>query len=390
VSGRLQLRRYQLGKGALRVVRSGHPWVFRQHMSSAAQGFADGQWLRLVDGANRIVGYGMYQTGGALAIRVLRRGPARPDAAWVGRQVDAALARRALLRAETDAFRAVHGESDGLPAVTVDVYGPTAVLQTYAMGADALGRLVAAHVRCRLGLASVCWKPASRRRDDGGSASGRLRALWGQTPEEIQVREGDLPLWVDVLRGQKSGAFLDLRGLRRWVRGRSLSGRRVLNLFAYTGWLARAAEAAGAREVWSVDIAPAALEFAQRRVVGDPASHRFLVADVFEWIAAVPQEQVFDLVVVDPPPMASRMQQVPRALAAYRRLYRNVARHVASGGLVAACCCTSRIEVAELRATVAAGLGPGFRLVERIPAEPDHPVEFAEADYLKILIYAGP
>src|SRR5262245_16073851 len=153
----LRLARYQLRKEAVGVVLRGAPWIFRDHLSSAAQVFDDGQWLRLVDGKNRVVGYGIYEARGAIAIRVLRRGEAPPDGAWAVRMVDEALARRAQLRASaerrsgsgsetgsgsgsgsasasasapasatfTDAFRAMHGESDGLAAVVVDVFGDT-------------------------------------------------------------------------------------------------------------------------------------------------------------------------------------------------------------------------------------------------------------------------
>lgn len=168
-------RRYQLRKASLRLIESGHPWLFRGQLSSAAQVFRDGQWLALVGPDNRPVGSGIYEAEGAIAVRVLERLTRRPDAAWVEERVAAALARRAALAGETDAFRAVHGESDGLPAVVVNVYGDTAVLMTYSAGAEAMGRLAAAHVRRRLGLRRVLWKPAHRRRGPAplGGPAGR-------------------------------------------------------------------------------------------------------------------------------------------------------------------------------------------------------------------------
>src|SRR5215207_2282717 len=115
-------QRYQLNKHALQVLGSGHPWIFRDHLSTAVGALADGQWLRLHDGQNRVVGYGIFEAEGAIGIRVLSRGDARPDAAHFGRVVDAALARREALRRETRGFRAIHGESDDVPAVIVDVF----------------------------------------------------------------------------------------------------------------------------------------------------------------------------------------------------------------------------------------------------------------------------
>jgi 23S rRNA (cytosine1962-C5)-methyltransferase len=373
-------RRYQVRKQTAEVIASGHPWIFRGQLSSAAAVFADGDWLRLVDGGNQVVGHGMYEAEGAIAIRVLERGPRVPDAAWVAEKVDAALARRAPLWTETDAVRAVHGESDGLPAVAVDIYRDTAVLSTYATGADAIGRLVAAHVARARELPRVVWKPAHRRARGGPAA---LRALRGDLPAApLGFREGPLALHVD-LAGQKSGAYLDLRGLRRWLLAQELAGARVLNLFSYTGTLGLAARTAGAAEVWNVDASASALALAARYHGG--GAHD-LAADVFEWLPRLDRGELFDLVIADPPPMTSRAAQVDRALAAYRRLYRAAAPHVKPGGRIVACCCTSRIDARSFQRAVVTGLGAGFRFERRIPAEIDHPVGFAEADYLKVLV----
>jgi 23S rRNA (cytosine1962-C5)-methyltransferase len=200
------------------------------------------------------------------------------------------------------------------------------------------------------------------------------------------VREGPLRFRVD-LTGQKSGAYLDLRGLRRWLLGQDLGGRRLLNLFSYSGTLGLAAKTAGASEVWNVDSSRSALEMAARFHGG---GEHDVCADVFEWLPRLAHREVFDLVIADPPPMTSRMEQVEGALAAYRRLYRAAARHVAPGGRIVACCCTSRIDARSFQNAVVTGLGKGFRVERRIPPEPDHPVGFAEADYLKVLVlYRG-
>ncbi|HEU5058898.1 MAG TPA: class I SAM-dependent methyltransferase [Kofleriaceae bacterium] len=381
----MRARRYQLRKSSVDVVASGHPWIFRRQLSSAAAVFADGEWLRLVDGQNQVVGHGMYEAQGAIAIRVLERGARVPDAAWAADKVAAALARRTALRDETDAFRAVHGENDGLPAVVVDVYRDTAVLSTYSAGADALGRLVAAQVCRRMDLARLLWKPAHRRAAAGPAA---LRALRGQVPAEpIEIREGPLVMRVD-LAGQKSGAYLDLRGLRRWILAQEdLAGARVLNLFSYTGTLGLAARRAGAAEVWNVDSSRGALALAARFHGGGA---RDQVADVFEWLPRLDRAERFDLLIADPPPMTSRVAQVEGALAAYRRLYRAAAHHVVPGGRVVACCCTSRIDARSFQQAVVTGLGKGFRFERRIPPEVDHPVGFPEADYLKVLVFRAP
>lgn len=377
-------RRYQLRREAAEAIAGGHPWVFRGQMSSAADAFADGQWLRLYDGHNRVVGHGVFEREGAIAIRVVRRGEAPVDAAWVGETVDRALARREALRRETDAFRALHGESDGLPAITLDVFAGHGVLTTYSAGVAGLARLAAGAVRRRLGLASLRWRSAHRSVSGGGVA----RVLAGAPPAVAHVREGRLALAVELGGGQKTGAFLDLRGLRRALAARGdLAGAHVLDLFSYTGGLGLAAAAAGAAEVIHADSSAAALAFGAAHHALGPARHAWIEADLFRGLPAELRDRRFELVIADPPQMTSRKDQVPRALAAYRRMYGGLAGAVAPGGLLVACCCTSRISLAELRRAVEAGLGGGFAFVERVPPEPDHPVGFREADYLKILLY---
>ncbi|MBP6633798.1 MAG: class I SAM-dependent methyltransferase [Kofleriaceae bacterium] len=386
-------RRYQLNKHALAIVRSGHPWIFRDQLSSAAAVFASGQWLRLVAGDNQVVGHGVYEADGAIAIRVLSRGAERPRAPSWRARVEAALARRAPLRAETDAWRALHGESDGLPAVVVDVFGDVVVAQSYSAGVDGLtrwaGRLVADHVGAR----AVVWRPARRRvgavrsGPTGAGAAEPGRLLRGVLDGPVTVREGDRRLVVDARAGQKSGSYLDLRGLRRHVAALPLAGARVLNLFAFTGGLATAAGAAGAGEVWNVDASEAALAHAAAHHDPPGAIVRQIKADIFTWLGGLDAAESFALVIVDPPSMTSRIEQVPAVLASYRRLYQAAGRHVAAGGVLLAACCTSRVTRAQFDRAVREGLGAGFTHELDLLPELDHPATFAEARYLKIAQY---
>jgi 23S rRNA (cytosine1962-C5)-methyltransferase len=209
------------------------------------------------------------------------------------------------------------------------------------------------------------------------------RTLRGSPPAIVHFVEDSLTLAVDLETGQKTGTYLDLRGLRREVAAQPLTGARVLNLFAYSGMLGRAAESAGATSIVQVDASDRALAFASAHHVADPGKHTLIAADVFAWLPALTGEP-FDLVIVDPPAMTSKATQAPVVLAAYRKLYRAAARQVRPGGSLVAACCTSRIERAAFHQVVREALGAPFRLDHEIPPEPDHPVGFAQADYLKI------
>jgi 23S rRNA (cytosine1962-C5)-methyltransferase len=397
--------RYQLDKRGVELVAAGHPWIFRGKVSSAAQALSDGQWLALYDGQNRVVGHGVYAAAGAIAIRVIARGPERPNGATFIARVDAALAKRGGLRKETGGFRAVHGESDGLPAVTADVYGDVVVVQSYAAGVEGLARLVARRVGAIVGATGIVLRGGHRRvrirsggrdgdgdgeRDggDGGGGGGGgnrgPRVLRGTVADEAPFREGAITIVARPRSGQKGGGFLDLRGLRRWVAAQPLAGKHVLNLFAYTGTLGLAAEHAGAAHVVQVDRAADALALARRHHVRDASKHELVTADIFDWLPKAQGE--YDLVIVDPPSMTSRMEQVPGVLATYRRLHKAAAARVAPGGALVLACCTSRVTRQQFKTVVANVPGGPWRVEADLPAEVDHPVGFAEADYLKVMI----
>jgi 23S rRNA (cytosine1962-C5)-methyltransferase len=372
-------QRYQLTKHALAILEGGHPWIFRDQLSSAALALADGQWLALYGPSNQIVGHGVYQAEGAVGIRILTRGAERPTAASLGATLDAAIARRAPLAAETDAVRLVHGESDGLPGVVIDRFADVAVVQAYAPGLFGLARWAA----LRTDAPVVVEKPPRRGRGGGEG----VRALRGAVPELVRFREGPLQLVASPATGQKSGTFLDLRGLRRDLAARDLAGARVLDLFSYTGGLGLACEHAGAAAITHVDASETALALGAAHHAREPSRHTWVEADVFDWLPGLDPAARFEVVIVDPPSMTSSMEQVARVLATYERLYKQVRRHVADGGLLIACCCTSRVARGAFRHAVGGALGRGFGLERELPAELDHPVGFPQADYLKILIF---
>jgi 23S rRNA (cytosine1962-C5)-methyltransferase len=261
----------------------------------------------------------------------------------------------------------VHGESDGIPAVVADRFGDTTVVTSYSLGSDALARYVALALRGVL-------VPAHRRRGEAPPIRGVLPPLAHFTEDGIRYA-------VDLADGQKTGTYLDLRGLRHALQAMPLAGARVLNLFAYTGMLGRAAEAAGAASIVHVDQSARALDFARTHHAVDPTKHEYIVADIF---GGMPPGE-FDLVIVDPPAMTSKKAQVPSVLAAYRRLYRAARERLKSGGVLVAACCTSRIERKAFHAVVREATG--LAMERELPPEIDHPVGFPQADYLKIALW---
>lgn len=382
---RLKLKRYQLNKDAVRIVQSRHPWIFRKHLSSAVEAFEDGDFLELFDAQNRVVGHGIYDAEGLIGIRVFDTAKDSPSAKSFRSKIDKAILKRENLRKYSEGFRAIHGENDGLPGIVVDVYGKTGVLQTYSRGVDTIGRYVGAVVAEKLGLENLIWKIPSKRRSK--SLQEGTRVLRGKIPPPFSFKEGKIDLFVDVGEGQKSGLFLDLRGLRKWLSLQRLEGKRVLNLFSYSGTLGLAAETGGAAEIWNVDISKGALETAKSRHTRNSKKHRFIEADIFEWLKKLADHEKFDLIIVDPPTMASEMSQVPQALRAYHQLYRASLAHLKPKGQIVGCCCTSRITRQQFKKAVGDVLAGKLKMVKELASEDDHPVAFDEGDYLKILIY---
>jgi len=362
------------------ALRSRHPWIYRDRLPRHE--LRVGQWVRVQAGS--AVAFGLYDDAGAIGVRLFSW-EAPPDDGWWKAAVARSVRTRApLAAAGHTAYRLIHGEGDGLPAVIADRYGRFAVLQPHAASVEPYLPLVAKTL-----LREARLKGVVVRRDAG------LEVLAGEAPPpEETVIENGLRFLANVREGQKTGLFLDHREHRATVRELAREAR-VLNLFAYAGGFTVHALDGGAREAWSVDVAEGALRDAERNVALNdlPASrHRVVQEDVF---AALPrwaeERERFELVVLDPPSLARRKRQRPRAEAAYRRLNAGAGRLVSPGGLLATASCTAQVSPKAFEGAVRAGLREAGRhgtIVHRGGQPPDHPVltSFPEGRYLKFLI----
>ncbi|MFN7147561.1 MAG: class I SAM-dependent rRNA methyltransferase, partial [Myxococcota bacterium] len=322
------MKKLALTRDTVGTVARGHPWVYRDGVRGSA---AIGEPVQLVDDKNKGVAWGLFDQG-PIAVRVLGRDPLSVEKLVATRLV-AAEKRRRLVGGDTDAYRLLNGEGDGLGGVVVDRYGDVAVLRIYSAAWERhLGVLVDAlkprfaSVYRRYGVARVDEK-------EGGDV------LAGPEPADgIVVKEHGMKLLARVKSGQKTGLFLDQRENRRLIRSWS-DGRAVVNLFAYNGGFSVAAALGGARRVVSVDIAPAAIEDAREnfRLNGlDPARHGFEVADAFTWAG-----ERADLVILDPPSLTHGKD----ADSAAKKAYRDLNRHASAltSDLFATSSCTARL-----------------------------------------------
>ncbi len=359
-------------------VRRGHPWVFRDvKVASKA-----GRPVVLVDGKGAVIGWGLADDG-PIAVRVL--GTSLPAAIKLDVLLRERLAqldafRQRMVGDDTDAYRLVHGEGDGLGGLVIDRYADVAVIKLYgACWVPHLDPIVAA-VR-GLGWAQRGLRRLGVGRVDG--SEGATSLFGGEVPDRVLVLEHGVKMIAPVRDGQKTGMFLDQREHRALVRRWAGRGR-VANLFSYHGGFSVSAALGGARRVISVDIAPAAMEIAKEnfRLNGlDPDQHGFEVADAFAWRADGP----LDTLIVDPPSLAHDRKTAGAARAAYRKLHRGHGGQVAPGGLLVTSSCTSWVGEVEWRAAVAEGLTGAWSWCWTSGAPPDHPVAVghAEGTYLK-------
>ena len=386
-----------------RRIRLGHPWVYREALDARrALREKPGAVIDLVDWDGDFVGKGVFDGESAIAVRVISRDPgAEIGPALVAARVKAALAmrRRHLAFGPQEALRVFHGESDGLPAIFVDRYGDYLVCQVYANAATQF--LPALYDALCAELSPRAIYEQARTKSLAGEAPARAAAELVRgtpAPVEVEVTEGDLRFAVDVTAPLSTGLFGDLRNGRQAIR-RWAHGRRVLNLFSYSGAISVYAAKGGATETVAVDVAAKAHARARRNfaVSGlDPEAPEYIVGDVFKVLARMNERnRRFDLVVIDPPAFASgsRGGKPWSAVKDYGELVAAALAVLEPGGLIAAASSTHKMAQSDFDGALADGaarVGTVLRIVERCSLPPDFPVApgFPEGNYLKFAIAA--
>ncbi|HVZ73788.1 MAG TPA: class I SAM-dependent rRNA methyltransferase [Polyangia bacterium] len=397
-SGRAALPRVTLRKKLARAIRRGHPWIYRDAVEAPA-GVADGALVFVVDEDRRGLARGFWDARSPIAVRVLSTSASADAAldvdALVAGRVGAALARRLgfVDRARTDAFRWIHGEADGLPGVHVDLYGKAAVVRADGGGASAFyaarelpARLIEAARAANVPLETVVVR--------GRDGEGAMAAVGALPTDEFEVHENGLRFGVDLVHGQKGGLFLDQRDNRARVRDLA-RGRRVLNLFGYTGGFSIYAAAGGAARTTTVDVAAPAIAAARRnfeRNGFDSNDADLHAEDAFAFLErAVAAGTRWDVVISDPPSFAPSEKARPAALNAYTRLHRLCAAVTAPNGIFCAASCSSHVRADAFVETVERGVAAAnrrFFLEALHGAAACHPSlpSFHEGDYLKFAV----
>jgi len=386
--------RLRISTAAETAVRSGHPWVFADSVQESNRAGQPGELAVIYNHRDEFLAVGLFDPDSPIRVRILHAGkPQAIDAAWWGARLEAALARRAgRFDAQTTGYRLVHGESDGWPGLVLDRYDTTLVLKLYTAAwlprLPEMVELIKAMILCErivLRLSRNLQSPRIEFHD------GQM--LYGSAPTgPVIFSECGLRFEADVLRGQKTGFFLDQRENRGEV-GSLSRGRRVLNAFSFSGGFSVYAARGGAAGVTDLDISARALESANRNFALNknvPAvaacRHETVQADAFEWIEG--SRGQFDLIVLDPPTLAKRATEREGAIRAYERLNALGIQRLAGGGILAAGSCSAHVSAEDFFEVVrraARQSGRPFSEMKTTQHPPDHPAGFKEAEYLKMI-----
>ena len=387
------MKQIQLKRGKEESLQRFHPWVFSGAIQHIDDDVNEGDVVRVVTSSGHFIAVGHYQEG-SIAVRVLSFSDvAIDDQYWASRLKSALSLRQAigLVDApETNAYRLVHGEGDHLPGLIIDIYDKTAVMQAHSIGMHLQRKQIAAQLVKVMGerISNVYYKSETTlpyMEPENGF-------LYGGSDDNVAIENG-LKFYVDWLRGQKTGFFVDQRENRALLE-RFAKGRKVLNMFCYTGGFSFYAMRGGAELVHSVDSSGKAVELTNRNVAlnypNDPR-HKAFCEDAFKYLDGVRDNQQYDLIILDPPAFAKHRGALHNALKGYTRLNQKALQVIQPGGVLFTFSCSQVVTKDHFRNavfTAAALARRKVRILHQLHQPADHPVNIyhPEGEYLKGLV----
>lgn len=387
------MKRLWLAGGHDRRLRSAHPWIFSNEIARTEGQPAPGDSVAVHAAKGDFLGTAYYNPRSLIAARLLSHHQEDIDGADFFRsRIARAIAYRKSIYGDLEALRLVYGESDLLPGLVVDRYGPVLSVQCLTLGMDRrLPFILEALQDLLKPQAVVARNDVGVRELEGLSRQEEI--LFGEVPEEVIIEENGLKFAVDILGGQKTGHFLDQKENHLALSGR-VQDKRVLDLFCYSGSWAVHAGHFGAAQVLGIDVSPAAVKLAQRNadLNGLGAVCRFQQGDVFEVLRDLAQRgERFDSIILDPPAFVKSKKRLSEAVRGYLTINRRALELLEPGGYLITCSCSYHMDrelfLDTLRQAAAKARRP-MRLVEVRGQALDHPVLLScpETEYLKCVI----
>lgn len=385
----------RLKKGKEESLDRFHPWVFSGALTEPLpENLEEGEVVGVENSTGRFIGTGHFQIG-SIAVRILDFSEREIDASFFAERLREALAVRETLglsRPNNNAFRLVHGEGDFLPGLVVDIYGPTAVVQAHSPGMHYCRDIIAREL---VNLKDIDIKNVYYKSETTLPFKARLDPqndyLIGNFAGNEAIENG-LKFNIDWLRGQKTGFFVDQRDNRSLLEHYS-KGRKVLNMFCYTGGFSVYAMRGGAKLVHSVDSSEKAITLTDANInlnfPGD-ARHKSFAEDAFKYLDRM-QPGDYDLVILDPPAFAKHRSALRNALRGYQKLNFKAMEKLAPGSLLFTFSCSQAVSREQFRLAVfsaAAQCRRKIRILHQLTQPADHPVNIyhPEGEYLKGLV----
>ena len=386
------MKKLYLKRGKEESLLRFHPWVFSGAIAQADDDLKDGDLVRVLTNHGDFIAVGHFQMG-SIAVRVLSFRDVDIDADfWASRLASALKVRQSIGIADNpknNTYRLVHGEGDNLPGLIIDVYDRTAVMQAHSIGMHLQRKQIAEQLVKVMGsrIDNVYYKSETTLPFMDDMENG---FVYGGSEDNVALENG-LKFYVDWLRGQKTGFFVDQRDNRSLLE-RYSAGKSVLNMFCYTGGFSVYAMRGGAKLVHSVDSSAKAIELTNRNIAlnfeGDNR-HEAFCEDAFKYLEQAGNN--YDLIILDPPAFAKHRGALHNALKGYTRLNNKAFQKIQPGGILFTFSCSQVVTKDHFRNavfTAAAQAGRKVRILHQLHQPADHPINIyhPEGEYLKGLV----
>lgn len=374
------------------AVRAGHPWVYADSIKSQNREGETGEFAVIYDRRDRFFAIGLFEAESPIRIRILHCGaPSNINRQWWIDKVQQAFHKRKnhILNASTNGARLINGESEGFPGIVADFYAGTLVVKVYSASWLVHWEEIESVFR-EVFQPNTLILRLSRNITELADKLGYREGFRGEQGEEkVIFLENGIQFEAEVLKGQKTGFFLDQRENRARLEELS-KGRNVLNVFSFTGGFSLYAARGGARSVTDVDLSCHALESAKRNFFMNSnlsaTAYHSVQADAFRWLEETGER--YDIIITDPPSLAKRESERAGAVRAYKRLNFAAIRALEPNGILLAASCSAHVNQAEFYSSIAEVLrvnGKLYRELWRSGHAQDHPARFPEAEYLKAI-----
>lgn len=387
-------RKVYLRKGKEQSLDRFHPWVFSGAIAHVDDGVDEGEVVNVFSSDGRFIAVGHYQIG-SISVRVLSFDDCDIDSKFWSASLKGALEMRIALgladSSAGDTYRLVHGEGDFLPGLVIDVYGKTAVMQAHSVGMHMMRNDIVRELMAVMGgrIDNIYYKSETTLpfKAELGQEDG---FICGGSADNVAVENG-LKFYVDWLKGQKTGFFIDQRDNRSLLEHYS-AGRNVLNMFCYTGGFSVYAMRGGAASVHSVDSSAKAIELTEKNVELNFSSHERHAAyceDAFKYLDKVADK--YNLIILDPPAFAKHRGALHNALKGYTRLNAKALEKIQPGGILFTFSCSQVVTKDNFRNavfTAATVARRKVRILHQLHQPADHPINIyhPEGEYLKGLV----